>query len=158
MIKTKTAFIIFTTLTAIIFPYYIFILSIDSDFFNSIIPGWHTTIISIRIISNLFKFLVLIIVSFYYWKLSKVVNEIDFEKFITHFLLTIPAVLIAKMNVYDFVTTDLYNPESFLSVIQMVIFINIFTNILFFTGQIFFGIFYARTIKKIKIFSNKLRV
>ncbi|MEZ0129091.1 hypothetical protein AB9T88_04650 [Flavobacterium sp. LBUM151] len=145
MIKTKTALLIFIALTVIIFPYYILILGIDFDFFNSIIPGWHTTIIPIRIISNLFKFLVLIIVSFYYWRLSRVVNEIDLKKFIIHFLLTIPAVLIAKMNVYDFVTTDLYNPESFLSVIQMVIFINIFTNILFFVGQIFFGIFYART-------------
>lgn len=149
MIKTKTAFIIFIALTVIIFPYYILILSIDSDFLNSIIPGWHTTIIPGRIISNLFKFLVLIIVSFYYWKLSKVANEIDFRKFTIHFLLTIPAALIAKMNVYDFVTTDLYNPESFLSVIQMVIIINIFTNILFVAGQIFFGIFYTR-IKKLR--------
>ncbi|WKL48447.1 hypothetical protein Q1W71_01440 [Flavobacterium pectinovorum] len=144
MIKTKTAFIIFTTLTLIIFPYYILILSIDSDFFNSIIPGWHTTIIPIRIISNLFKFLVLIITSFYYWRLSKVVNELDFKKFTIHFLLTIPAVLIAKMNLYDFVTTDLYSPESFQSVIQTVVFINILFNIMFFAGQIFFGIFCAR--------------
>lgn len=145
MIKTKTAFIIFIALTLIIFPYYILILSIDSDFLNSIIPGWHTTIIPISIISNLFKFLVLIIVSFYYWRLSRVVNEIDLKKFIIHFLLTIPAVLIAKLNVYDFVRTDLYSAKSFLSVIQTVVFINIFFNILFFTGQVFFGIFYKRT-------------
>jgi len=147
MIKTKRVFIIFAAITVIVFPYYIFIISIDSDFINSMIPGWHTSIIQIKIISNLFKFLILTVVSFYYWKLSKIINEIDSKKFIIHASLTIPAVLLAKLNVYDFVKTTLNTPESFLSIIQMIVFINIFFNILFFIGQVFFGIFYIRTKK-----------
>jgi hypothetical protein len=147
MIKTKRVFIIFAAITVIVFPYYIFIISIDSDFINSMIPGWHTSIIQIKIISNLFKFLILTVVSFYYWKLSKIINEIDSKKFIIHVSLTIPAILLAKLNVYDFVKTTLNTPESFLSIIQMIVFINIFFNILFFIGQVFFGIFYIRTKK-----------
>ncbi len=148
MVKTKIAFIIFTVLTVIIFPYYIFILSIDSDFLNSIIPGWYTTIFPARIISNLFKFLILVVISFYYWKLSKIENEINLKKFLIHFFLTIPAILIAKLNVYEFFRMFSYSPESFLSLIKVVVYINILVNILFFIGQVFFLQLYTRIIKK----------
>ncbi len=144
MIKTKTAFIIFLLLSTIIFPYYILFLSINSDFFNSIIPGWNTTIIPARLISNLVKFLILSIVSFYYWKLSKTSNEIKFKKFIIHLALTIPAIIVAKLNLYEFVTLNLYDSDIFLSQIQIVVYINTFINILFFVGQILFWIFYIK--------------
>lgn len=149
MIKTKTAFIIFALLSIFIFPYYLFLLYINSDFLSSIIPGWNTTIVPIRLISNLIKFLLLIMISFYYWKLSKVIKEINLKKFILHFALTLPLVLIAKLNVYQFVEMKLYNPESFLSQIQMVIYINVFVNILFFLGQILFVIHYKRSKKSL---------
>ena len=148
MVKTKIAFIIFAVLTVIIFPYYIFILSFDSDFINSIIPGWHTTIFPARIISNLFKFLILGVISFYYWKLSKIKNEINLKNFIIHFFLTIPAILIVKLNLYEFLRMFSYNPESFLSLIKAVLYINILVNILFFIGQVFFVLLYTRIIKK----------
>ncbi|MFH6996821.1 hypothetical protein ACHRVZ_02750 [Flavobacterium sp. FlaQc-57] len=64
MIKTKTAFILFIILDIILFPYYILVLSINSDFLYSIIPGWNTAIIPGRLISNLIKFLILIVVPF----------------------------------------------------------------------------------------------
>lgn len=144
MIKTKTAFILFTLLSLIIFPYYILVLSINSDFFNSIIPGWNTTIIPVRLISNLIKFIILVVVSFYYWKLSKTTNEINFKKFIIHLFLTIPVVVVAKINLYEFVTLNLYDPNIFLSQIQMIVYINTFINILFFIGQILFWIFYIK--------------
>lgn len=140
MIKTKTAVIVFLLLTIIIFPFYILVLSINSDFFNSIIPA--------RLISNLIKFSILVVVSFYYWKLSKTSNEINFKKFIIHLVLTIPAVVVAKVNLYEFVTLNLYDPDIFLSQIQIVVYINIFLNILFLVGQVLFWIFYFRFQKK----------
>jgi|GEM_PF-1763221 len=142
MIKTKTAFIIFLFLSIIIFPYYIIYL--NSDSLSSIVPGWNTNVTAIRIISNLIKFLILSIVSFYYWKLSKTSNEINFQKFIIHLVLTIPAVIVAKLNLYEFVTLNLHDPDIFLSQIQMVVYINTFINILFFVGQILFWVFYFR--------------
>ncbi|TPG32106.1 hypothetical protein EAH81_26100 [Flavobacterium pectinovorum] len=149
MITSKTAFIIFAFLCIIVFPYYIAILLINSDFLSSIIPGWNTNIVGLQIVSNLIKFLVLSIVSFYYWKLSKNTENIDLKKFTIHLSLTLPAILAGNFNVYKFVEMNLYNPESFLSQIKMVIYINTFINILFFSGQILFWIFYVKFQKKI---------
>jgi hypothetical protein len=150
MITSKTAFIIIIAfLCIIVFPYYIAILLINSDFLSSIIPGWNTNIVDLRIVSNLIKFLVLSIVSFYYWKLSKNTENIDLKKFTIHLSLTLPAILAGNFNVYKFVEMNLYNPESFLSQIKMVIYINTFINILFFSGQILFWIFYVKFQKKI---------
>lgn len=143
MIRTKITFIIFVIFTIIIFPYYT-ILCLNSDFLSSLVPGWHTTIIPARLISNLIKFFILLIVSIYYFKLSKISKEIKYKKFVIHLLLTIPAIFIAKLNLYEFVTIYFYDPESFLTPIQMVILINIFINLLFFIGQILFGIYYFR--------------
>lgn len=136
MMKTKTAFTIFLFLTIFIFPYYIIILSINSSFLSSIIPA--------KLIPTLIKFFILVVVSFYYWRLSKITEEIDFKKFILHLTLTLPAILIAKINVYQFVTVYFYNSESILSQIQMVVLINVLVNILFFTGQILFGLSYIK--------------
>ncbi|OXA75401.1 hypothetical protein SAMN05444397_101567 [Flavobacterium aquidurense] len=143
--KTKSAFIIFTLLSLAVFPYYIAILTINSDFFYSIIPGWHTTIIPGQIISNLIKFIILSIVTFHYWKLSKLSKEISYKKFLIHFSLTFPGVLFGKINLYDLLT---FNPEYVIHQIQIVVFIHIFMNVLFFVGQILFWIFYVRFLKK----------
>ncbi|MDA6069562.1 hypothetical protein NJT12_08020 [Flavobacterium sp. AC] len=142
MIKTKTAFTLFSILTIIIFPYYI--IYVNSDILSSIIPGWNTTILPVRVASQLIKFITLCIVSFYYYKLSRNSIKIDLKKILLHLSLTLPAILAAKLNVYHLVEMNLYNPESFLSQIQMVIYINVVLNILFFTGQILFGAYYFR--------------
>ena len=143
--KTKSAFIIFTLLSLAVFPYYIAILTINSDFFYSIIPGWHTTIIPGQIIINLIKFIILSIVTFHYWKLSKLTKEISYKKFLIHFSLTFPGVLFGKINLYDLLTFN--NPEYVIHQIQIVVFIHIFINVLFFVGQILFWIFYVRFLK-----------
>lgn len=150
MIKTKIAFIILVTLALIIFPYYILVFTIDSDFLYSVIPGWKTTIIPARLISNLIKFLILVMVGFYYWKLSKTINELNLKHFIIHAGLTIPAVVIAKLNLYQFFTFNLHDPNFFLSQIRKVVYINMFVNVLFLAGQILFWIYYIK-LKKTKI-------
>lgn len=148
MIKTKTAFVIFVLLSIITFPYYI--LYLNSDFLSSIVPGWNTDVFGLRIVSNLIKFIVLSVVSFYYWKLSKNTEKIDLNKFTIHLSLTLPAILTANFNVYKFVEIILYNTERFLSQIKMVIYINTFINILFFLGQILFWIFYVKLQREIR--------
>ena len=150
MIKTKSAFIIFIILAIIIFPYYIFILSINSDFLSSIIPGWNTTLIPVRLILNLIKFLILVAVAFYYWKLSKTNTEINLKYFTIHLALTIPAVVITKLNLYHFIPLNLSQSDFFLSQIRTVVYINMFSNILFLTGQVLFWIFYIK-LQKTKI-------
>ena len=148
MIKTKTAFIIFSILTVIVFPYYIVILTINSDFFNSIIPGWNTNIGEEKVISNLVKFVILSIVTFYYWKLSKIKPEINYKNFLIHLLLTFPSVLLAKLNLCDFIDLNLNDLKIFASQIKMIAYICVFSNILFLLGQILFWIFYGTISKK----------
>lgn len=148
MIKTKSAFLTFAILCVIIFPYYI--IHLQSDFLSSIVPGWNTSIIPQRIISNLIKFFILIISVYLYFKLSKISEQINFKKFIFHFLLTLPAVVISKLNVYKMLDFNSFNPEGFLSQIQIVVLLNIVCNILFFISQILFWRFYFKFKKSIK--------
>ncbi|MDR7370527.1 hypothetical protein [Flavobacterium aquidurense] len=149
MIKTKTAFLIFAFLCIIVFPYYIAILCINSDFFNSIIPGWHTNIVGGKVILNLIKFAILSIVTFYYWKLFKIKSEINFKKFFIHLLLTLPSVLIAKLNLADFIDLNFNDLTIFASQIKMLAYIRVFSNILFLLGQILFWRFYVKFQKNI---------
>ena len=142
--RTKTAFIIFAFLCIIVFPYYIIIVSLNSDFFNSIIPGWHTTIVSGQIIANLLKFIILSIITFYYWKLSKITEQINYRKFLIHFSMTIPTVLFTKIDLYDIFHFDSRDPNYLVNQIQALAYAHIFFNILFFVGQILFWIFYVR--------------
>lgn len=148
MIKTKAAFFIFILLFILLFPYSI-IPFISSDSLYSLIPGWHTTIFPVKIISNLFKLLILSITTIFYLKLTKATVQINFKKFLIHFLLTIPAVFIGMVNFYKLTDFNYLNTQSFISHIQFVVFINICANILFFIGQILFGIQYFK-IKKLK--------
>ena len=143
--NTRIAFFIFLTLSVTIFPYYIIYL--QSDFLSSIIPGWNTDIVGIKIVSNLIKFVILGIITFHYWKLSKLTKEISYKKFLIHFGLTFPGVLLGKINLYDLLNFNTVNPEDIIHQIQIVVYIHVFMNILFFVGQILFWIFYVRFLK-----------
>ncbi|CAM3514354.1 DUF2569 domain-containing protein [Flavobacterium chungbukense] len=152
MIKTKYVFLVFFVLALIVFPYYIIYLS--SDFVSSIVPGWNTTIVSGQIISNLIKFVALLITTICYWKLSKINNQIILKSFLIHFTLTIPAVFISRMSLYELITSISFNPENFVNRISLIIFINICLNILFCIGQIIFWRFYIKSKRSYRI--NKL--
>lgn len=144
--KTRIAFFTFFILSIILFPYYIIYL--ESDFLSSIIPGWNTNIVGLKVVSNLIKFLILGIVTFYYWKLSRINVEINYKIFLIHLLLTFPAILVTKLNLYEFINMNFNDLKSFTSQIKIVVYTRIFTNILFLLGQILFWIFYFRVKKK----------
>lgn len=148
MIKTKYAFLTFLVLALITFPYYIIYLS--SDFLSSIVPGWNTTIVQGRVISNLLKFVALLITTICYWKLSKINDHIILKSFLIHLGLTIPAVFISRISLYELLSSVSFNPESFVNRIRIIIFINICFNISFFVGQIIFWRFYLRTKRQLK--------
>ena len=140
--KTRIAFFTFFILSITLFPYYIIYL--ESDFLSSIIPSWNTNIVGLKLISNLIKFLILSIITFYYWKLSKINAEINYKIFLIHFLSTFPAILVTKLNLYEFINMNFNDLKSFTSQIKIVVYTRIFTNILFLFGQILFWIFYFR--------------
>lgn len=142
--KTKTTFFICIFLLVLLFPYSI--LHLNSDFLSSVVPGWHTTIYPV---ATLIKFIILLIVAFYYWKLSKIINEIDFKKFSFYFLLTFPGVLVTKLDLFNFFNFSSNDHENFMRQIKIIVFIKIFTNVLFFTGQILFAIYYKKQSRKL---------
>lgn len=142
MIKINTIIIAFSTLTLLLFPYYIVYL--QSDFLSSIVPGWNTDIQKGKLIIDLIKFLFLAITTFLYWKLSKINKEIPFKKIVIHFVLILPAVLLAKINLYNLLNLHYVNYEDFISQIQFLILINISANILFFSGFVWFVFFYKK--------------
>lgn len=150
MIKSKIAFIFFAFLTAFTFPYSYLPFILNSDFFSSLIPGWHTDIYPYPLIPALIKFLFLIVTSIFHWKLSKITNEINLKKFLIHFLLTVPGIIFSKINLYELLYSDSSQPENFMYEIQAVVCIRVLANILFFLGLILFGIYYKK-IKKNQI-------
>ncbi|TDP00352.1 hypothetical protein [Flavobacterium sp. 245] len=147
MIKTKTSFLTFAILCLIVFPYHIAVFFINSDALFSIIPGWHTTIVPGQIVSNLIKFLILLIVTICYWKLSQIQYEINFKKFLIHLLLTIPAIFVGRFSLYELISPDSIKPKDFINCIQIIVLLNIFISILFFLGQTLFLRFYYQSKK-----------
>lgn len=145
MMKTKSAFIIFLILGIVIFPYQITILITNSDLLSSMVPGWNTTIIPGQIISNSIRFFSLAVTVICYWKLSKIFDQILLKNFLIHFSLTIPAVLIGKINLYEIIFSSAFNPEDLTNRILIIVLINTCLNVLFFTGQIIFWRFYFKS-------------
>lgn len=138
MIKTKYAFGVFFILSLIIFPYYIFYLS--SDFFSSLVPGWNTNIYPGEIMGDLLKFMILSVSVYYYWKLSKRLNELSFKRFIIHFGLTLPAIIISKISFHEFFNA--FGPEKIIQATHLIVYGITLINILFFIGQLLFWKFY----------------
>ncbi|SEP34983.1 hypothetical protein SAMN05444671_1025 [Flavobacterium sp. CF108] len=148
MIKSKLAFIIFLILLLILFPYYIIYL--QSDYLSSMIPGWHTDFVSGKATSSLIKSIILFITTICYWKLSKITGELNLKKFLIHFLMTFPAVFIGRLNVFELLDLHSLDADSFVNLIQIIVFINICINILFFAGQILFGLHYQKLKKQLR--------
>lgn len=142
MTKTKYAFLVFFVFALIVFPYYI--IFITTDYLSSIVPGWNTTIVQGRVFSNLLKFVALLITTICYWKLSKINDQIILKSFLIHLGLTIPAVFISRISLYELLSSVSFDPESFVNRIRIIIFINICFNISFFVGQIIFWRFYIK--------------
>jgi hypothetical protein len=144
MIKTKIVFIIFILLSIFIFPYSFLFLKID--FISSITPGWNTIIYHY---GALIKFFFLMISAFFCWKLSKVINEINIKKIALYLLLTMPAVIITKLNLFELFNFNSTDPENFMKQIQIIVLIKILTNILFISAQIMFWVYYKKSKQKL---------
>ncbi|MBS7253372.1 hypothetical protein [Flavobacterium branchiicola] len=143
MIRTKTAFIVFLILSLIIFPYYIIYL--QSDFLSSIVPGWNTNIFPGEIMGDLLKFLILIVTVYFYWKLSKILNEFSFRRFIVHFLLTLPAIIISKISYYEFFNFNTLDAERLIQKTHLIVYSITLINVMFFISQALFWRFYSKT-------------
>lgn len=143
MIRTKTAFMVFLILSLIIFPYYIIYL--QSDFLSSLAPGWNTNIFPGEIMGDLFKFLILIVTVYFYWKLSAILKEFSFNFFLIHFIFTLPAIIISKISFYEFFNFNPLDTEKIIQKTHIIVYGITLINILFFISQALFWRFYLKT-------------
>ena len=149
MIKTKIPLTVFSFLTIILFPFSI--LFLNSDFVSSVIPGWNTTIVSPYLTATIFKSILMLIVITFYWKLNKVVKEIDIKFFILHLVLTVPSIINSKIPLHSFIEFENVNFEKTIKEYEFVDSIVITLNILFVIGQIIFGIYYSKKMRELKV-------
>ena len=149
MIKTKIPLTVFSFLTIILFPFSI--LFLNSDFVSSVIPGWNNTIVSPYLTATIFKSILMLIVITFYWKLNKVVKEIDIKFFILHLVLTIPSIINSKIPLHSFIEFENDNFEKTIKEYEFVDSIVITLNILFVIGQIIFGIYYTKKMRQLKV-------
>ena len=136
-IKTKKASLIFTFLFVILIPYSAIFQ--EFDLVNSIIPGWHTTLNSFNLITNMIKLIFLLIILILYWKLSNFQKEMKIKFFILHLILTIPAIFISKFPLTNFLSINYRNFDQMLNEVEKLNKIVILINMLFVIGQILFA-------------------
>lgn len=139
MIKTKFAFILFCVLLVLKFPYSIFFLGFDT--LTSLIPGWHTNVFGVQLISDFFIFFMLTISVFLYWKLYKNRSEISLKHFLIHLVFTIPPVIFSSSDFFEVFTLNSFDPEDYFRKIYLVICSITF---LFVIGQILFWRYYIK--------------
>ena len=137
MIQTKFAILFFSILAFILFPFS-FILS-ESDFYTSIIPGWHTTFSNGYLIATFIKFLLLMFAITGYWLLSKNNLLIKRKLVVLHALLSVPSVINAKFSLLLLVDFQSGNMEKINDSIETIVPVIVLMNIMFITGQVYFG-------------------
>ena len=115
------------------------------DFAVSVVPGWHTTIFPPYFIWGLIVIIVLLLVTIGYWTLSKRADKINWTLFAFHFMLTIPTVISLK---FPSIFLDIQQPneEEIIKAISFRIKLIPVAWTLFTVGQIFFIIYFIRTI------------
>ena len=137
MIQTKFASLIFSILAIALFPFS-FILS-ENNFFPSVIPGWDTSFSKGYLISTFIKFILLLFAITGYWILTKNNSLINRKLVTLHTLLTVPSVINAKFSLLNFVDFQSGNVEQINNGITVFVVVIVLMNVLFLTGQIYFG-------------------
>ena len=139
MTKPYIPFLAFLVLLFLTIPF-------SFDFATSVVPGWHTTIYPPYFVWGLVVIIILLLVTIGYWLLSKRVDKINWTLFAIHFILTIPTVIFLKFPSI-FLDVQLTNREEIINAIFVRVKLIPVAWTLFIIGQIFFVIYFTRTIK-----------
>ena len=129
--KKYVPFIAFTSLLILSIPF-------ESGFIIQSLSGWNTVIPS----TSYLEIIVLILISiitFIYWRISKKETQINLKLFVIHFIMTIPIVLWARFN-FPIRQITAKNSTDILEMITLIDRILYSVLISFFVGQVFFAI------------------
>jgi hypothetical protein len=114
-----------------------------SEFASSVVPGWHTTIYPSGFVRSFIVLIIGVFITIGYWQVSKKADKISWTLFVTHFILTLPALIIL-----NFPSILLDVEKNGLKVLLNAVKFRIqLAWILFIIGQIIFLIYYIRSIK-----------
>ncbi len=120
------------------------------DFAVSVIPGWHTIILPPYFIWTCIIVIVLFIITIGYWYLSKRVDTINWILFAFHFILTIPTVIFLNFP-SRFLNEQHLGYQEIMQSISLQIQLVYTVSVLFIIGQMFFVVYFVRTIKAKRI-------
>lgn len=129
--KKYVPFIAFTSLLILSIPF-------ESGFTIQSLSGWNTVIPS----TSYLEIIVLILISiitFIYWRISKKETQINLKLFVIHFIMTIPIILWARFN-FPIRQITAKNSTDILEMITLIDRILYLVLISFFAGQVFFAI------------------
>lgn len=119
-----------------------FILSITSvEFASSVVPGWHTTIFPPYFFISVAVLAILLVVTIGYWILARR-GAFNLPFFITHMILTLPAVLFTRSpEILGFIDESSNVNEQSMPLTTMIVFAAF---ALFMLGQVLFAIYFFR--------------
>ena len=132
------------------FPFFIFAmlftltLPFSFDIATSVVPGWHTTILTPHFLTTVAISIIMLIVTYAYWKLAKQIDKISLTLFLIHLVLTIPTVLFIRapflfLNIDGTDLNVLNRQVTFATALVVTSFT------LFVVGQIVFTIYFWKT-------------
>ena len=126
-------------------------LYVTSDIAVSVIPGWHVSIGPPEGLPGILVAVILGIVLFTYWALSRWTDRISTSLFVYHFLLSLPLVLYVKFVVWLLPGWQLHNdPATAQQQYNLISYLAFGAQVLFLAGQGIFGMYAFRTFRKWK--------
>ncbi len=116
---------------------------------TSVVPGWHTTVFAPQVIPTIIISLILLIVLFTYWRLSRKASRISILVFAAHFLLTLPLVFYSKLFVFLLpIGIDASDTTVLAERLRLLSYAGLIAGLLFIAGQVLFAIYAYKILKK----------
>src|SRR5688572_3684243 len=111
-------------------------INFSTDYATSVVPGWHTTILPPYFLMNIFISIIILLVTFAYWKLSRKQIFLDWIVFLVHVILTLPVILYIIYPVFfDKLFFSLFQQNESLN-ISVILMLILTPYILFLIGQV----------------------
>jgi hypothetical protein len=139
--KAYLPFFVFLLLSLVMFPF-------SFDTATSVVPGWHTSILSPYATMTSIYILVLCLVTIAYWVLARRNKKVNLPFFIIHFLLTIPIFIYLLFPGILFFSSPRSGYEMG-ALIERTARLMLLAMALFALGQVLFFIYFIRSMQEI---------
>jgi len=130
-------------IVTILFLLLMFLSLVSQDFFSSVIPGWHTTILPLYYLISFIAIINFILPGLFFYWLKNKIKIVSFTPFLIHMILSTVITIALKFPMIFVPNVDFQNlMEKTMKVFQILL-------IVFLLEQLIFGIHLFRISKKI---------